>query len=617
MSKAQLRKYGEAATINFELFEVDGIDFRVDAVYASGDTKIMKNEGVEANTTNGFTDEGTGYSLVLTATEMEAARIVIYVVDQTATKVWLDRTISIETYGHASAQHPFFGEGIWDRVLTGVTHNIAASAGKRLRSVGDVVSGSVNDVAATTTSFITDLTGTYADHYADQTLHFTSGSLIGISRSVLSYNEVTKLLTIEEPLPVAPANGDDFDLNPVHIHPVSQIVDEVWDEVLTSGTHNVNNSSGKRLRDLKEQGGYEGGFIYIDTVGGTAGSDPFVNGTVDNPVDNIADFNTLAAALNINNAKITAGSSITFTTSQEKQSFIGESWTLALGGKNVSGSFFHGADISGICTGAIKPKFEDCEINGTTLPPSHFDKCGFNGTMIAGSAGDFFFADGCHSSIAGTGTPVFDYGAAIGATNFNFRGYHGGIKLLNMQTGDNFSHDGDGQIIIDATCTGGTMRISGHQALTGADAYETAGGTISDDARFAIDQLEGVGTTYLADVIVAEKIDTLLDINKSLDLTVNTTTRLEYQWLDTDGDPVNISGLTFKFKAVQNAGEASPSIPEVTGTISDAVNGRWYFDILPTTVFKGRYEIWSVDGASKITPLTMAGGARIETHPRL
>lgn len=69
-----LRKYGEATTINFELFEVDGVDFRVDAVHATGDTVIMKDEGAEANTTNAFTDEGTGYSLALSATEMQSAR---------------------------------------------------------------------------------------------------------------------------------------------------------------------------------------------------------------------------------------------------------------------------------------------------------------------------------------------------------------------------------------------------------------------------------------------------------------------------------------------------------------------------------------------------------------
>jgi hypothetical protein len=68
-----LRKYGVQTTIPFDLYEVDGVDLRVDAVHAAGDTKIMKDEGAEANTTNGFTDEGQGYSIVLTATEMEAA----------------------------------------------------------------------------------------------------------------------------------------------------------------------------------------------------------------------------------------------------------------------------------------------------------------------------------------------------------------------------------------------------------------------------------------------------------------------------------------------------------------------------------------------------------------
>lgn len=129
--------------------------------------------------------------------------------------------------------------------------------------------------------------------------------------------------------------------------------------------------------------------------------------------------------------------------------------------------------------------------------------------------------------------------------------------------------------------------------------------------------LLNTSSTLLANAIISEKVDTLLDINKPQDLVVSTTTRLEYQWLDKDKEPVDISLLTFKFKAVKNAGESSPQIPEVTGTIQDGPNGRWYFDVLPTTVFKGRYEIWADDGAGVITPLTMAGGVGIETHPRL
>jgi hypothetical protein len=121
-----LRKYGVQTTINFQLFEVDGVDFRVDAAHAAGDTKIMKDEGAEANTTNGFTDEGQGYSIVLTATEMQAARIVVYIVDS-ATKAWLDTAFVVETYGNASAMHAV---DLDDSVRAGLTAlpNAAADA---------------------------------------------------------------------------------------------------------------------------------------------------------------------------------------------------------------------------------------------------------------------------------------------------------------------------------------------------------------------------------------------------------------------------------------------------------------------------------------------------------
>ncbi len=124
---AQLQKYGVQTTIDFDLFEVDGVDFRVDAVHAAGDAAVMKDEGAEASTTNGFTDEGQGYSIVLTATEMQAARVVVYLVDLTATKVWLDKTIIIETYGNASAMHAV---DLDDAVRAGLTAlpNAAADA---------------------------------------------------------------------------------------------------------------------------------------------------------------------------------------------------------------------------------------------------------------------------------------------------------------------------------------------------------------------------------------------------------------------------------------------------------------------------------------------------------
>lgn len=105
---AILRQYGSAATIVFPLLDAATDDLLSGATLAAGDARIIKDEGASAATTNTIADEGDGiYSLALTATEMQAARIEIIIVDQTATKEWRDQVVIIETYGNASGQHAF------------------------------------------------------------------------------------------------------------------------------------------------------------------------------------------------------------------------------------------------------------------------------------------------------------------------------------------------------------------------------------------------------------------------------------------------------------------------------------------------------------------------------
>ncbi|MFQ5493936.1 MAG: beta strand repeat-containing protein [Phycisphaerae bacterium] len=119
------------------------MDFSAAATFAPGDLKIMKDEGAEVNTTNLPVDEGQGYSLLLTATEMQAARIAIYIVDQDATKVWLDRAIHIDTYGHASGQHAFDLDTA-SQIIASVTGSVGSVAG----NVDGNVTGSIGSLAA-------------------------------------------------------------------------------------------------------------------------------------------------------------------------------------------------------------------------------------------------------------------------------------------------------------------------------------------------------------------------------------------------------------------------------------------------------------------------------------
>lgn len=102
-----LRQYGTQTTVYFPLLAFTG-DLKTSATLASGDFKLIKDGGASANATNSVTDEGNGmYSLVITATEMQAAVICLICADQTATKDWKDTVMLIATYGNASAQHAF------------------------------------------------------------------------------------------------------------------------------------------------------------------------------------------------------------------------------------------------------------------------------------------------------------------------------------------------------------------------------------------------------------------------------------------------------------------------------------------------------------------------------
>ena len=151
------RKYGVSTFCPFVLFEVDGVKFRTDATPATADTNIMKDEGAETSTSTLFVDEGTGYSMPLSATEMSAARIVVYVSDAITTQTWLDDALIIETYGNPSAQHPIdFGTAISAQSVISVTGGAQASAVTALENL------SAGSVVVQTTSALTNYTAAQA-----------------------------------------------------------------------------------------------------------------------------------------------------------------------------------------------------------------------------------------------------------------------------------------------------------------------------------------------------------------------------------------------------------------------------------------------------------------------
>lgn len=104
-----LAKYGVQTSIRFPLVKRGVVDFAVAADYspASGDTKISKDGGAVANTTNtpaAVTGTGSAlWTLTLTAAELTAGEVQMQLIDS-ATKAVEDQCLTVYTYGHASAK---------------------------------------------------------------------------------------------------------------------------------------------------------------------------------------------------------------------------------------------------------------------------------------------------------------------------------------------------------------------------------------------------------------------------------------------------------------------------------------------------------------------------------
>jgi len=491
-------EYGVSKTFDLPLIEYGATDYKIEVTLAVGDVKISKDNGTFTNITTLPTINGAWMEITLSATEMQASRIKVQIIDQTATKVFEDTGGTLSTNIQETLSD--MQEATLTRLASSVYGSTICSSSVTVTD-GTITSGDVNDCCTINQQYLkVQETGKFKIDF-----DFTS----------LSSNE-TEINVVYRYFGPGSTN-----------HKVECLMwnytTSQWDDMLATDK-DFPSSDEDRLATIHVSGTVSDYFT---------GSSPNIAAKV--RIYHISNFNTNHYFW------------VDFIT-------LGELEQIYVAPDNAGISSINdvvGKDLlqhTTIDTLASQTVF-------TLLEASADENTYNNATIIITDS-----ADSEQKTVA------------------TVLSYEGSTKQITLES--------DPGIF--------TMAIGD-----------------------TIDILANSSTASLINAVISEKVDTLLDINKSQDLVVNTTTRLEYQWKDSDGEPVNISALTFKFKAVKNAGESSPAITEVTGTISDGPNGRWYFDILPTTVFKGHYEIWAVDGASKITPLTNAGGARIETHPRL
>lgn len=229
--------------------------------------------------------------------------------------------------------------------------------------------------------------------------------------------------------------------------------------------------------------GYQDALIWVNTNGSNTNTVAYIDGVADNPVSTIAAAYTLAASTGLKGLRFLADSTVTLTQSAEAWRFVGAA-RINLGGQSIEHAVFRDSyTVSGTSTGE-DAVFMNCGIGTSTLHHSYFTDCKIKGTITLVGTNEYFF-DKCIDAVSnGTATMIFSSG-----TNAYLRDWRGGIQINGLQAGCECIIDGAGRVIIDPTCVGGSLTIRGHfPEPTGLSAFLLAGGTYTDNARWAEDQ---------------------------------------------------------------------------------------------------------------------------------
>lgn len=246
-----------------------------------------------------------------------------------------------------------------------------------------------------------------------------------------------------------------------------------------------NNSAGLTFSKQTEDQSFTDSRVYINTAGlGQAGTQ-FPLGTPGLPVNNLADAQAIIVNRTLpkrlflrGNLPVTASESVANFDIQGVSPIL--SRIIFEDGSDTDNCVLSACDVSGQLQGNITAK-DTSTFSGLQ---------DFEGTMISGGLGEAVITlDNtgsineiqfikCYSLVAGISTPVIDCKNLIDL-KLSIRGYHGGIEIRNFGDASmKASLDIDaGNIFLNASCTAGTIKISG----TGCVVDNSAGTEVNTD----------------------------------------------------------------------------------------------------------------------------------------
>jgi hypothetical protein len=201
----------------------------------------------------------------------DAATIYSYFTASNREDVFHANVSALSTSAEIAALNDISVNDVWDASLS--SHNVGGSTGKALRQIKEGVisiDGSVNDLSATTTTFISNLSETTDGYYHDKVIVFVSGSLLGQARHIETYTGSTKSITVSQAFTSAPSNGDEFLILATHEHSLNEISEAVWSD--TQSSYTVDGTFGYYLDSQVSQAGAGGSGLYQLTVNVTDAS---------------------------------------------------------------------------------------------------------------------------------------------------------------------------------------------------------------------------------------------------------------------------------------------------------------------------------------------------------
>ena len=106
-------------------------------------------------------------------------------------------------------------DAIWDEILTGATHNIANSAGRRVREIGAFAIHSGTAQAGTSSSITLAATANGGDGvYNRNLIVLTDNTGKGQTRTIVDYNDTTKVIVIDRDWRITPDNTTEYQIVP-------------------------------------------------------------------------------------------------------------------------------------------------------------------------------------------------------------------------------------------------------------------------------------------------------------------------------------------------------------------------------------------------------------------